>query len=171
MLYRTARALFSTWWIVFWGLALVLLFASQPVSAQESTPSAQTVTDDQVNAIAKQIYCPVCENVPLDVCPTKACTQWREEIRLMLAEGKSEQQIKDYFVRLHGIRVLAIPPASGINWLVYVIPPAALLAGAWILYRSFRGWRQSGSQAVSPPVPTGSLDEYSVRLEEELRKR
>lgn len=171
MLSRAVHFLVSRWGATFFGLTLAFLFAVWPVAAQESTPSTQTVTDDQVNAIAKQLYCPVCENVPLDVCPTKACAQWREEIRLMLAEGKSEQQIKDYFVRLHGIRVLAIPPASGINWLVYIIPPVALLAGAWILYGSIRGWRQSGSQAVSSPAPTGSLDEYSTRLEEELRKR
>ena len=31
-------------------------------SAQQPTPS-----DDQVNAIARQLYCPVCENTPLDV--------------------------------------------------------------------------------------------------------
>ena len=34
------------------------------VSAQQPTPS-----DDEVNAIARQLYCPVCENTPLDVCP------------------------------------------------------------------------------------------------------
>ena len=39
--------------------------------AQEATPIP--VTDDQVNAIAHDLYCPVCENTPLDVCGTQAC--------------------------------------------------------------------------------------------------
>ena len=62
------------------------------VFAQGPTP-----TDDEVNRIAKQFYCPVCESTPLDVCPTEACRQWRELIRSMLADGKSEEEIKQYF--------------------------------------------------------------------------
>jgi len=43
------------------------------VSAQKPTPS-----DDEVNAIARQLFCPICQNIPLDVCPTQACADWRE---------------------------------------------------------------------------------------------
>src|SRR5829696_5530567 len=74
-------------------------------SAQGPTP-----TDDEVNRIAKQLYCPVCESTPLDVCPTEACRQWRDLIRTMLAEGKSEAEIKQYFVEHYGDRVLNEPP-------------------------------------------------------------
>jgi cytochrome c-type biogenesis protein CcmH len=152
-------------------LALVLISS---VSAQEPTPRP-AITDDQVNAIAKQMYCPVCENTPLDVCPTQACIEWRELIRDLLAEGKSEAEIKQYFVARFGDRVLAAPPARGLNWLVYVIPPIAILAGLLILYSALRSWRQT-TPAV--PAPTGEAppavvkvdDEYTQRLEEELRK-
>ena len=59
-------------------LVLVLMRLSvSPVSAQGPGP-----TDDEVNRIAKQLYCPVCESTPLDVCPTEACRQWRDLIRL-----------------------------------------------------------------------------------------
>ena len=88
---------------------LVALLVSGVVLAQDPTPV--TVTDDQVNAVAKQLYCPVCENIPLDVCPTQACAQWRDLIREKLAAGWSEKQIKDYFVAQYGERVLAAPPA------------------------------------------------------------
>ena len=135
-------------------------------AAQGTTP-----TDDQVNAIAKQLYCPVCENVPLDVCPTQACAQWRETIRLKLAEGWSEQQIKDYFVEQYGARVLATPPAEGLNWLVYVLPPVAFLAGALLLFRALRSWRRAALSAPSSPVPPAASDDpYVRRLEDELRR-
>ena len=59
-------------------LTLILaLFITAPASAQDG---GEGPTDDEVNAIAKRLYCPVCENVPLDVCPTQACAQWRELI-------------------------------------------------------------------------------------------
>lgn len=108
--------------------------------AQDTTP-----TDDEVNAIAKQLYCPVCEIIPLDVCPTEACRQWRELIRQQLAEGKTEQEIKDYFVANDGARVLSEPPRTGFNWLVYIIPPVLILVGAVVLFNAFRAWTKPKS--------------------------
>ncbi|HZD57373.1 MAG TPA: cytochrome c-type biogenesis protein CcmH [Anaerolineales bacterium] len=152
------------------GVLVMLLVISQSVSAQESNPGA--VTDDQVNAIAKQLYCPVCENVPLDVCPTQACAQWRALIRDKLSAGWTENQIKDYFVQQYGDRVLAAPPARGLNWLAYIIPPLAFLAGAFILYRAFRAWKRPLPAVASENAPNGPpADEYIARLEEELRRR
>ncbi len=146
------------------------LFPAQIAYAQEPTPGA--ITDDQVNAIAKQMFCPVCESTPLDVCPTTACAQWRELIRQKLAAGWSEQQIKDYFVEQYGARVLAAPPAQGFNWLVYVVPPLAILLGAIILFRALKAWKQpAASQETPAPPPPAAEDEYARRLEEELRKR
>jgi len=136
--------------------------------AQGGEPT--TPTDDEVNVIAKQLYCPVCENVPLDVCGTQACTQWRELIRQKLGMGWSEAQIKQYFVDQYGDRVLATPPARGLNWLVYVVPPLAILAGIYILFRAFRSWRQPAVPATPVQESTGA-DDYVLRLEEELKKR
>jgi cytochrome c-type biogenesis protein CcmH len=158
----------------FWVLVLLLALGAAwagSASAQQPTPS-----DDQVNAIARQLFCPVCQNTPLDVCPTEACHQWRELIRQMLAEGKSEAYIKQYFVDNYGARVLAEPPQSGFNWLIYIVPPVAFLAGAFLLYRAYRTWqrmeKESAAETSSAPGPASAVkDEYVDRLEEELRKR
>jgi len=159
-------------------LAFVLTSLPAPIaSAQQPTPS-----DDEVNAIARQLYCPVCENTPLDVCPTQACQDWRGLIRQMLAEGKTPDQIKQYFVDHYGARVLPEPPLNGLNWLVYVVPPVIFLAGATLLFRAFRIWKMQTQEAARPSaaarrakVSPGSGetvdDAYAARLEEELRKR
>jgi cytochrome c-type biogenesis protein CcmH len=151
-------------------LLLTLVLAgllTVPVSAQGPTP-----TDDEVNRIAKQLYCPVCENTPLDVCPTEACRQWRDLIRTMLAEGKSEEEIKQYFVAQYGIRVLAEPPNKVST---YLIPAIAILLGAFMLFRGFQMWMKpstmeagvTGTESVVEP----SQDPYIARLEEELKKQ
>ena len=114
-------------------VALISLSPLAVVSAQETDPNYPT--EDEVNAIARQLYCPVCENVPLDVCGTQACAQWRELIREKLVEGWTEDEIKEYFSNQYGDRVLSEPPARGLNWLVYVIPPLVFIAGAFFLYR------------------------------------
>jgi cytochrome c-type biogenesis protein CcmH len=135
--------------------------------AQQPTPS-----DNEVNVIARQLYCPVCENVPLDVCPTQACEQWRELIREKLALGWDEERIKAYFVEQYGARVLATPPAEGLNWLAYLVPPIALLSGAYILYRAMKSWRKPSLEASAQERTfEAPEDEYVKRVEEELRKR
>lgn len=158
---------------IFYTLALLFIITTAfaaTVQAQDRTP-----TDDEVNAIAKKLYCPVCESTPLDVCPTEACRDWREQIRTMLAEGKTEDEILKHFELQYGARVLAAPPASGLNWLVYIIPPVFILAGAFILFRSLKGWTKPKETESSPGAARGAKsapqDDYVARLEEELKKR
>jgi cytochrome c-type biogenesis protein CcmH len=147
-------------------IGLIALFQVEVVNAQE------VPTDDQVNVIAKQLYCPVCENIPLDVCPTQACAQWRELIREKLSAGWTEAEIKTYFVAQYGDRVLASPPATGLNWLVYIIPPLVIIAGAYILYRALLSWRQAPAQLPEQNQPEDETDdEYVAQIEEELRRQ
>ena len=146
-------------------VALCLAFISSPAPAQGPTP-----TDDDVNRIAKQLYCPVCESTPLDVCPTEACRQWRDLIRTMLAEGKSEEEIKQYFVTQYGVRVLDEPPNLV---LTYLVPGVAILLGALLLLRGFQMWMKP-STARTTAVETDHQppqDPYVARLEEELKKQ
>jgi len=161
----TFRAFFSSILLALLGGALL----TGAVLAQATPPPS----DDQVNAIAKQLYCPVCENIPLDVCPTQACAQWRELIREKLAAGWNETQIKDYFVKQYGDRVLAEPPRRGLNWLVYILPPVFILGGALLVFRVLRGMRATAPPS-SPDVPAPAAtpqNDYLKRMEEELKKR
>lgn len=164
-----------TFYLFLFALIAAGLLAS-PALAQGSNPP----TDDEVNAVAKQLYCPVCENTPLDVCPTQACAQWRDLIRLMLSQGKSEAEIKQYFVDNYGARVLNEPPRTGLNWLAYIVPPVVILAGVFIVFRALRAWKKpaaaspaSGADlnASKGPAVETPADDYVARLEEEVKKR
>ena len=149
------------------GLLLVLLTTGIAL-AQAPTPGV--ITDDQVNAVASELYCPECENIPLDVCPSQACADMREEIRQMLQQGQTKDQIKKYFIQRYGDRVVGTPPAHGWNLLLYIIPPAAILAAAALLYRAFRTWKASSPQPADVPNPPATADKYVARLEAELKK-
>lgn len=158
-------------WVV---LAVLLLVCLIPVSvfAQGSDP-----TDDDVNEVAKQLYCPVCENIPLDACGTQACEQWRGIIRDRLAEGWTEDQIKDYFVAQYGDRVLAEPPRTGFNWVIYIVPIVIFIGGGFLFYRGIKLWRATGEDrsarregSTKKPPQKPSNDDLR-RVEEELMKR
>ena len=154
------------------ALSLVAVFNTQRAAmAQQPTPS-----DDAVNAIASQLFCPVCENTPLDVCPTQACAQWRELIREKLAAGWSETQIIDYFIEQYGARVVGVPPAIGqdllLYWLLYLILGVSVLGGIFLLYKAVRNRDQSAEkQPAAETVVQPPSNEYVARMEEELKKR
>lgn len=146
-------------------LILIMSFSVVPASAQEGQP-----TDDDVNAIAKQLYCPVCENTPLDVCGTQACIDWRAEIRQKLTEGWSEEEIIQYFVDRHGMQILVEPPAEGFTLFIYIIPPLILFMAVLILMRAVRGWRKH-MPMESSGLSSDEQNVYITRMEEELRRR
>jgi cytochrome c-type biogenesis protein CcmH len=157
-----------------WALVIVVLlvlflglFGVSTVLAQQPTPP----TDNDVNAVAHELYCPVCENISLDVCDTTACAQWRELIRQKLAQGWSKQQIEDYFAQQYGDRVLAEPPRRGLNWLVYLIPPLAFLGGVWLVYRVLSNMRRPPAPATPSGPAETQADPYTQQVEEELKKR
>ena len=156
---------FGIAWVL--GLVAVLLLSG---TARAQSGSTIAVTDDQVNEVASELYCPVCENTPLDVCPTQACAQWRDLIRLKLSEGWTKEQIKDYFAEQYGIRVLGTPPATGLTFFLYALPYLAILVGAVVLYRVYKALvkPQGAAQPAAPAEPV--TDEYIKRVEAELRK-
>ena len=85
-------------------------------------------------------------------------------------KGQTEQQIKDYFVAGFGVRVLAQPPAQGTSLLLYVLPIMGLMVGVVIVVWLLRRLRARGAQAlVAAPAPKSSGDEYTDRVERDLK--
>ncbi len=145
-------------------VSVIFFLLTSTVTAQQPTPS-----DDQVNELARQMYCPVCENTPLDVCPTKACAQWRELIRQKLMEGWSDQQIKDYFAQQYGDRVLAEPPGLAATPLIFMLPTVILLGAALVLYRMQASARTKDGLVMD--APASEEDEVNIsRVEDELQR-
>lgn len=152
-------------------LILALLLALLPAAAY----AQDEITDDQVNEIAKDVYCPVCESTPLDVCPTQACADWRELIRVKLAEGQSRDEILEYFARQYGDGVLSNPPRRGASLIVlWILPVLGVLLGLLLFSRVLRGLRSAAPEAAArPPRPKAStgdptLDDYIARVEKEI---
>jgi cytochrome c-type biogenesis protein CcmH len=146
------------------ALGIWLGFAARPLGSQSPN------LDDEVNRIAKTLYCPVCPNTPLDICSTQACLDWRNDIRRMLVEGKNEQQIRDYFVARFGPQVLGAPPAEGFNWLAYILPAFGIVLGVVIAWLSARAWLVRRAPGAPPDAAPEIPREYAERLKKELKE-
>jgi len=136
--------------------------------AQDGQPGYPT--DDDVNRVAKKLYCPVCPNTPLDVCETKACQDWRAQIRDQLSQGWTDQQIIDYFVTQYGERVLAEPQRKGFTSLVWFLPLTAVLIGTGVVYEILKSWRKQKTATTAVSSPPKIPKELLEKIEREIRE-
>jgi len=88
----------------------------------------------------------------------------------MVAEGKSRDEILDYYVAKYGERVLATPRARGVNLLAYIVPWSALILGGCGLFILLRKQRVS-APITAPDAPETAPDgRYDAIIDEELKK-
>lgn len=152
-------------WIIVRGLLLAcFLLVVLPAAAQDLT-----ITDDEVNAIAKQMYCPVCENIPLDVCGTAACEQWRGEIRTQLEQGYTEEEIITDFINRFGERVVGTPQDPLLRAVSLVTPWIVGLVVLIVVVLNFTRWRKP--RPVTTAQASITDDIYRDRLEADLKTR
>ena len=149
-------------------ISVTSLLVASVAYAQGDQPYSPT--DNDVNRVAKQLYCPVCPNTPLDVCETKACEDWRAQIRDQLSEGWTDQQVIDYFVAQYGERVLAEPQRKGFTSLVWFLPMIVALIGLWIVYEILKNWRKQKPVVIAtkplPEIPVAVLKKIERELQE-----
>jgi len=154
-------------------LIFLILLASitSAALAQTPTPDTSAISADQVNEVARGLWCPLCSGVRLDACELKACEQMKEMIAIKLAEGASEEAIHDYFAEQYGPQVYGQPPTEGFNWLAWILPVVGLLGGGiFVWYGIRRMIRPQPAPAAAPPQTAAQADDYSQKLEQELSR-
>jgi cytochrome c-type biogenesis protein CcmH len=121
------------------GIALVVamaLMASAP-TASATEPRASLIE------IEKEVMCPVCGTL-LQLAESPQAQREKAFIRRLIAEGKTEAQVKDALVAEYGEEVLALPQGSGFSLSAYVVPIVAFVVAALVLALGVLRWRRAG---------------------------
>ena len=138
---------------------LVISLSAQMVQAQ--TPPLDESLEEEAQAIDRMIMCPVCPAETIDQAQVEISFQMRAVIREMLAEGRTREEILDYFVDRYGADILAAPPKSGANLLAWILPIVGVAAGLGALFlviRAMAGRNEVPStpgRGPSAPLRTG----------------
>jgi cytochrome c-type biogenesis protein CcmH/NrfF len=144
---------------------LVMALMAMPAFAQAPAP------DDETYHIAKKLNCPTCAGRNLADCPTDTCTQWKNEIRAQLDQGKSSEEVVDYFEARFGSTVLQEPPKEGSTAILWAAPVGAAVVffiGAIIVMMRVSK-RNTPAMAAATPAPA-SADPFVSQLEEDVKK-
>jgi len=132
-------------------------------------PAAGAAERASLTEIEKQVMCPVCGTL-LQLAESPQAQRERVFINRLIAEGKSEEQVKDALVAEYGDEVLALPPDSGFSLSAYLVPIVAFLIAAAALAVGVLRWRRAGGGPDDPQPTAGPSGADSERLDADLAK-
>ena len=90
--------------------------------------------------IAYQLRCPTCTGLSVLESDAQFSLQIRDAVREQVLEGKSKQEILDFFTVRYGLWILREPPKEGFHLIAWLIPLAILLLGGALIWMFL--WRK-----------------------------
>jgi cytochrome c-type biogenesis protein CcmH len=119
-------------------LVAALLLAGSAL-AKEAAPLAEDeAVEKRLVNIAEELRCLVCQNESLAGSRADLAQDLRREVRGLIKEGKSDQEVKDFLVSRYGDFVLYEPPVKPTTWLLWGGPFVLLVAGVAVLITYLR---------------------------------
>jgi len=107
--------------------------------AKDAAPLAQDpVLEQRLISISEEMRCLVCQNESLAGSRSDLANDLRREIRTLIQEGKSDDQIRTFMVERYGDFVLYRPPVKPITWLLWIGPFVILVIGIVVLLSYLR---------------------------------
>lgn len=159
---------------LFLALAIIAVLAAIWSFVFLSSPPNQTL-DEQVQDVATQLKCPVCQGESVANSPALIAQQMRGVIHQQLQSGKSEQEVIAYFVDRYGQQIVWSPPWQGFTLLAWLVPIALLLIGGFLVFFTLRDWRASSRSHATlegdtelANIDKADLEHYREQLEQEL---
>jgi len=120
-------------------LVLVSVLYLHIAYANDAAPLADDpVTEQRLISISEEMRCLVCQNESLAGSRSDLANDLRREIRTLIKEGKSDEQIRTFMVERYGDFVLYRPPVKPITWLLWIGPFVILAIGIAFLMSYLR---------------------------------
>lgn len=116
-------------------LALVTAaLLSSGLLAKEAAPLAEDpVVEQRLVHIAGELRCLVCQNESLAGSQADLAKDLRREVRGLIKEGKSDEEVKDFLVSRYGDFVLYRPQVKPETYLLWGGPFILLIGGIVVL--------------------------------------
>ncbi|MBU3538509.1 cytochrome c-type biogenesis protein [Polynucleobacter sp. UK-Gri1-W3] len=111
-------------------LIAICVFSLGSAIANEAAPLADDpLTEQRLISISEEMRCLVCQNESLAGSRSDLANDLRREIRTLIKEGKSDDQIRNFMVERYGDFVLYRPPVKPVTWLLWIGPFVILAIG------------------------------------------
>ena len=125
--------------------------------------------EQRMHQLNNQLMCPVCDAQTIDGSNAQISKDMRAKVQELLDEGKSNSEIKDYFVLRYGEDILAAPKGIGFNLLAWIMPVFIFLAGISIAFLALKNMRRANTKAaLTVTYNQHDLSEYLKQVDTDL---
>ena len=144
------------------GWLFILIIVSAALIASVVADDGPATQSERAYEIKSTMLCPVCDgqNVLESNAPVAAAI--RAQVDDLVAEGRSNSEIRAWMARQYGSDVNANPPRSGLGAIVWVLPVLVGVMAVGLLVLAFARWR-SGRE-IEP-------SEEDIRIVQALREQ
>jgi cytochrome c-type biogenesis protein CcmH len=146
------------------ALILVALLAILGAVAWSARPHEATAAE-RVDRITSELRCVTCQGLSVKDSPAASARQMRDLVVRRVAEGRTDDEIRDEFRASYGDWVLLSPPALSWSGLIWLVPLIALAAG---LVVALGRMRPGAPSAAVPSAPELAALRERVAREEAL---
>jgi cytochrome c-type biogenesis protein CcmH len=134
-------------------IALTLAWAGGALAIDTERAFDDPALQTRYENITRELRCLVCQNETIADSNATLAGDLRREVRDMIADGKTDDQIRDFMIARYGDFVLYRPRMTPMNFLLWAAPVLLLLVGAFAVVRVVR--RRAAEAELEPEGPEG----------------
>lgn len=152
--------------LVLMCVVLLAMFAGAPAAraVQPDEIMADPARETRARELSRELRCMVCQNQSIDDSEAPLARDLRLLVRERIAAGDSDKQVIDFLVARYGEFVLLKPRFNPHTLLLWLLPPLALVGGAFAL------WRFGRRRATQPGVPSETATKLTAEEEARLQE-
>jgi cytochrome c-type biogenesis protein CcmH len=148
----------------YWFLLCPLLASGYAPQQISGDPLADPVQEQRVQRLGKQFRCAVCQGLSIADSPASMARSQLDKVRELIVAGKSDEEIRQYFVERYGEWVLLEPKKEGFTLLIWLGPALFVAFGVALIVSLRRSSRAKGAtSAAADPPPTATVDDAYLR--------
>jgi cytochrome c-type biogenesis protein CcmH len=114
---------------------LWLVLTGSALAAQEQEGFDDPALNERYRALIHEVRCPKCLNESIGESKAPVAAELRREIRRLIGEGASDDEIKTFLSSRYGEFVLYRPPMTPTTFVVWAAPFMLLALGGFVFWR------------------------------------
>ncbi|MFQ3786538.1 cytochrome c-type biogenesis protein [Halomonas sp. A29] len=131
------------------GILMMLVAGAVQAGAIEVREFDDPVLEQRYRSLTASLRCPTCENQAINDSNAPVSGDMRDRVYMLLQDGRSDMEIRDFMAQRFGDYVLYNPRLEGRTFMLWGLPAGLVLAGGVLVALVVRARRNASARELS----------------------